>query len=172
MSESSLFFQWFFHSSPIDRVLTLYTNSLWITLAPVVWPLLLAQSLDGTTSHCNFFFSMVQIFTAWSLHRFLMSLVHTFVHWPRFSTAAFQRSLVLLSLLMRRYDLSIPRFINGLLSFYLSNYLISFLRILNQVNFHSLFFYSKIQYANILYFKSRTFYKVLFSRTPRFLRQV
>ena len=31
-----------------------------------------------------------------------------------------------------------------------------------------LFFYSKIQNANVLCFKSRTFYKVFLSRTPRF----
>lgn len=76
------------------RLPALYTESLWTTLASVVWPRLLAQSLDETTPSLTSFSSWSSDLYNRCCLRSLASLVQAFAHWPRFSTAAFHWSLV------------------------------------------------------------------------------
>lgn len=84
-----------FRSSHSDHHLpALYTESRWTTLASVVWPRLLAQSLDETSPSLTSFSSWSSDLYSWCCLQSLASLVQAFAHWPRFSTAAFHWSLV------------------------------------------------------------------------------
>lgn len=83
-------------SSPYNHLPTFYAQSLWTTLASVVWPHLLAQSLDETFPPIPVIlllgFRLLQhllFFCPWYCKFRLLA------HWLLFSTAAFKRSLAL-----------------------------------------------------------------------------
>lgn len=63
-------------------------------------------------------------------------LVQTFVHWPIFLTAASRRSLVRVSVPVWGDNLSVPLSIVGLVSRYLTNYLIERMPIHNRLFFN------------------------------------
>lgn len=121
---------------------TLYAQSWWITLALLVLPRLLARDLPGLFLE----FCLLSLFYKYNIYKKTQILRFTapincltrfsafFPHaiWldqacaqcPRFLTAAFRRSMGLVSVPLWLYVLSDQLRIIGLGSFYLSNYLI------------------------------------------------